>query len=192
MSSASKLFTVMSWNVRGLGDSDKCDVVRDAISAASPTLVCLQETKLTDVTAKKARLFLPPTHASSLHFLSAAGTRGGILTAWNANSFTLESFIARRHTLTTVLSSTLSDHRLSVTNVYAPADHRDSLEFLDGLRELAPHISGPWLLAGDFNLVRSAADKKGRAPDARLCTAFNNTIDDLGLDELPLLDRLYT
>ncbi|CAN6162275.1 unnamed protein product [Urochloa humidicola] len=192
MSSSVKTFTVMSWNVRGLGDSDKCDVVRDAFSAANPSVICIQETKLHDVSLSKARSFLPPSHARSLHFISAAGSRGGILTAWHDSSFTLESFITRRHTLTTVLSSTTSDHLLTVTNVYTPSDHRDSAEFLDGLRELKPHVQGPWLLAGDFNLIRSAADKSGAAPDARLCAAFNAAIDDLGVIELPLLDKLFT
>ena len=41
--------SVMSWNVRGLGDSEKCDVVRDAIASATPSVCCLQETKLHDV-----------------------------------------------------------------------------------------------------------------------------------------------
>jgi len=87
--------SVMSWNVRGLGDSEKCDVVRDAIASATPSVCCFQETKLHDVPAPKARTFLPTTLANSFHFLVAAGTRGGILTAWNASSLTLESFISR-------------------------------------------------------------------------------------------------
>ncbi|CAN6218601.1 unnamed protein product [Urochloa humidicola] len=192
MSSSSKVFSVVSWNVRGLGDSDKCDVVKDALSTASPSIICVQETKLHSVTPQKARSFLPVSHATSLHSLSANGSRGGVLTAWNASSFSLTSFITRKHTLTTVLTSTTSNHILTITNVYAPSDHRDSHDFLDGLRELKPHISGPWLLAGDFNLVRSAADKKGGAPDARLCAAFNATLEDIGVIELPLLDKLFT
>jgi len=51
---------VMSWNVRGLGDSEKCDVVRDAIASATPSVCYLQETKLHDIPAPKARTFLPP------------------------------------------------------------------------------------------------------------------------------------
>ena len=73
--------SVMSWNIRGLGDSEKCDVVRDAIASAAPSVCCLQETKLHDITTKKARTFLPPALAASHHFLGASGTRGGILTA---------------------------------------------------------------------------------------------------------------
>jgi hypothetical protein len=104
-----------------------------------------------------------------------------MVTAWDGNSFTLASFITRHQSLTTVLSSTTSDLQLSVTNVYGPSDHRDSPVFLDGLRELAPHISGMWLIANDFNLIRSAADKSSGHVNSRLCDAFNDTIESLGL-----------
>ncbi|KAG2588484.1 hypothetical protein PVAP13_5NG346681, partial [Panicum virgatum] len=185
-------FTVVSWNVRGLGDSDKCNVVRDAFTTVNPTVICIQETKLHDITTSKAHSFLPPSHVNSYHFIGAAGSRGGILTTWNSNALRMDSYITRRHTLTVVLSSTSSDHRLTITNVYAPSDHRDSPLFLNGLKELKPHINGAWLLLGDFNLVRSATDKNNCAIDTRLCQMFNDTLDHLEVVELPLLDKLFT
>ena len=48
----------------------------------------------------------------------------------------------RKHTLTTVLSSTVTNISFTVTNVYAPSDHRDSAFFLDDLAELAPQSVG--------------------------------------------------
>jgi len=183
--------SVMLWNVRGLDDSEKCDV-RDAIASAAPSVCCLQETKLHDITTKKARTFLPPALAASHHFLGASGTRGGILTAWNPNLFNMDSFIARKHTLTTVLASTMMDLRLTITKVYAPADHRDTHLFLDGLRELLPHIHGPWLLAGDFNLIRCAEEKNTSASSSPHIAAFNQVIHDLCISELPFLDCSFT
>ena len=41
MASCGKNLVVMSWNVRGLGDSDKCVLVRDAIVSSSPAIACL-------------------------------------------------------------------------------------------------------------------------------------------------------
>ena len=41
-----KNFNVVSWNVRGLGDPDKCAIVEDALVSAAPAVICLQETKL--------------------------------------------------------------------------------------------------------------------------------------------------
>ncbi|TVU21770.1 hypothetical protein EJB05_31429, partial [Eragrostis curvula] len=105
---------------------------------------------------------------------------------------TLKSFITRAHSLTTVLSSNTTDLSLTITNVYAPSDHRDSRQFLDGLAELAGHIAGPWLVVGDFNLVRDLSDKNNNSFNANLAAAFNSTLHSLALLELPLLDRLFT
>jgi len=182
----------VSWNVRGLGDPDKCTVVKDALVASAPSVICLQETKLSDLSRFKAHSFLPPHFTDTIQFVRAAGSCGGILTAWNTNLFSLDSFISRRHTLTTALTATSSDLRLTVTNVYAPADHRDSKIFLADLLELQPQITGPWVLIGDFNLIRCATEKSTGNLDTTLCSLFNNTLDSLGVVELPLLDRLYT
>jgi exonuclease III len=148
------------WNVRGLGDPDKCALVKDALVSAAPSLICLQETKLHHINQFQAHSFLPPSFTNTIQYISAARTHGGILSAWNSSTSALQSFISRRYTLTTVLASTTSDHLLTVTNVYAPSDHRDSRIFLEDLLELRPHIQGSWVLLGDFKLIRRASDKK--------------------------------
>ena len=45
---------IAHWNVRGLGDSNKCSLVKDALLASHPSVVCLQETKLQVVDTFKA------------------------------------------------------------------------------------------------------------------------------------------
>lgn len=184
-------FSLVSWNVRGLGDHDKCTLVRDSLCAARPIVVCLQESKLASIPHAKARSFLPSHHVDFL-CVDASNTRGGLVTAWDARSLTLTSFIMRRHTLTTMFTCTASDCCFAVTNVYAPSDHRDSLEFLEDLEEVARQVSGCWTLAGDFNLTRSGEDNSNGHANPTLCDAFNNTIHTRSLIDIPLLDRLFT
>ena len=50
---------ILSWNVRGLGENDKCSLVRDTITSCCPRVVCLQETKLPSLSSFKLRSFLP-------------------------------------------------------------------------------------------------------------------------------------
>jgi exonuclease III len=95
----------MSWNVRGLGDSDKCITVRDAILAASPTVVCLQESKLEDISSFKAKAFLPFKIATTFHFAPSSGARGGMVTAWDQSALTPTNKIEKAYTLTTTFSS---------------------------------------------------------------------------------------
>jgi exonuclease III len=53
-------FAVETWNVRGLGEDDKCTSVCADLAAARPGLVALQETKLSSLSAQKiASSFLP-------------------------------------------------------------------------------------------------------------------------------------
>ena len=58
-----------------------------------------------------------------------------------------------RFTLTTPFTSTTSNYTFTVTNVYAPADHRDSDLFLSKLASIEVDDSVPWLIVGDYNLA---------------------------------------
>lgn len=186
-----KRWYVLSWNVRGLGDSDKCTTVRESLCSSLPSFVCLQETKLCDLSPQKALGFLPRSLPDFL-CLNASGTRGGIVRAWNGAHFTLLSSVVRSISLKATFSSTSDHSPLTITNVYAPSDHRLSPSFLQELVEVRACVSGPWLLIGDFNLVREASDKNNGRVDAGLCSLFNDALDRLEVLELPLLDCQFT
>jgi hypothetical protein len=65
-----------SWNVRGLGDEDKCSLVRDNVASSLPSVMCFQESKLAALDAAKARSFLPSA-LSDFAVVDANGSRGG-------------------------------------------------------------------------------------------------------------------
>lgn len=67
--------TVTSWNVRGLGDLDKCVTVLDTLLLAKPSISCLQETKLNMIVPQKVASFLP-RHLSAMEFIEADGMQG--------------------------------------------------------------------------------------------------------------------
>jgi hypothetical protein len=53
-------------------------------------------------------------------------------------------------------------------------------------------FSGPWILLGDFNLIRSAADKNNAQFNASLANVFNETIENLPISEVVLSDQRFT
>jgi hypothetical protein len=57
---------------------------------------------------------------------------------------------------------------------------------------VALSISGPWLIVGNFNLIRNPVDKNNGNFDVNLSSTFNDAIRSLALFELPQLDHLYT
>jgi hypothetical protein len=97
-----------------------------------------------------------------------------------------------RFSLTTTLSSTISDLVFAITNIYTSADNSLSPLFLAELEALGPLFPLPWLVVSDFNLIRDPTNKNNANFDLNLASAFNETIRTLALFELPLLDKLYT
>jgi len=86
----------------------------------------------------------------------------------------------------------MSDFTFAVTNVYGPAVHTNAAEFLNSLQHIPERTNHAWVIAGDFNLIRWPSDKNNDAFNHTLSSLFNQTVDALALDELPLLDRRFT
>lgn len=142
----------------GPRDPDKCTLVHGAVGDDSPSVACLQETKLASLPLGKDCSFLP-ARLSVLERKDADGSRGGLVTTWDPSVLSLVSRNAGRYTLTTAFSSTSSDLAFTVTNVYAPSDHSFTQEFFDEMMAISNTISGAWLMLGDFNLIRCTEEK---------------------------------
>nr|XP_020185877.1 uncharacterized protein LOC109771591 [Aegilops tauschii subsp. strangulata] len=175
----------------GLGGVDKCGVVRNAIHTVNPVLACIQESKLSDLSTSKARSFLP-SRLGSFVSKNAEGSRGGMVTAWDPNVLSLSASSASRYTLTASLSSTRCALSFRITNVYAPSDHAFTADFVEDLMSVAAGITGPWLVLGDFNLIRFPHEKNNDRFDASRAAVFNSLVNSLALHELALSDRLFT
>jgi exonuclease III len=72
---------IMIWNVRGLNQKSRRDVVRCMVDSTRPDVVCLQETKKAVISRRMVMSTLGADFDEFI-FLPAAGTRGGILLAW--------------------------------------------------------------------------------------------------------------
>ena len=75
--------------------------------------------------------------------------------------------------------------------------HSDSFKqefflFLHELREIRAVCDGPWIVAGDFNLIYKASDKNTSNLNRPMMGRFRRLIDDLALKEIPLLGRKFT
>ena len=119
MTTKFKNISLGGWNVRGLNDDRKCEVVRDYLSSNSFDILFLQETKLHDTTSYKRSIFLP-ANLDEFEHVDAIGTAGGILTAWNSKNWKISAKIAKKRTLTVHFLSVTSDFQFWATNVYGP------------------------------------------------------------------------
>lgn len=186
-----RTISFVSWNVRGLGQSSRCDDVLAELLSVRPSIVALQETKLPTVSNQKRNSFLP-ARLSNFVTRDSVGASGGMLTAWDASVFSLENASPLPYTLTSGLSLRADSVSFSLTNVYAPTSRENKPAFFRELASIADSISSPWMLLGDFNLTRFPDDKNTDSFNVADADRFNEVINALGLIEIPLVDRAYT
>jgi hypothetical protein len=60
------------------------------------------------------------------------------------------------------------------------------------LKAITPDDNIPWLICGDFNMIRYACEKNNDNFRHNEADAFNDMIHDICLIELPLMDRQFT
>jgi exonuclease III len=71
---------ILCWNVRGLGDLDKCSVFKETIKESNVMIFCLQEAKLSDISPSKFYSFA----SASFHNYTSGnvnGSRSGTIIA---------------------------------------------------------------------------------------------------------------
>ena len=83
-------FSILSWNVRGLNNLAKRKAVQTFVSDLKCNIVCLQETKISDLTNALVIETLGPRYRDNFISLPAVGSRGGILIACS-NDFEITS-----------------------------------------------------------------------------------------------------
>lgn len=186
-----KKIKVLSWNVRGLGCDRKVNVVSDVIRTSRCDFVCLQETKwnMHDLNYYLRLLssFFQP-HVAVLH---AIGTAGGCLMA-QKREYEMQSSWVTRHMVTTILKHGGSGNTLAVTSVYGPSRDDLKIDFMAELKSLVGCIHVPWILAGDFNLVRWLIDRSADLRGMKLMCLFNDLIRETSLIDNPLKNRNFT
>jgi exonuclease III len=78
-----KKIIMLCWNIRGLGDINKCKVVRDAIRSSRCDVVLYQETKWNKVELSYMCALYPSYFDKNIVCTNAPNSAGGYLIAWN-------------------------------------------------------------------------------------------------------------
>lgn len=188
-----KKIKLLSWNVRGLVNNEKANVVRDVVRASRCDICCMQETKFSG-NGNDLNYFsrvLPSYFERQYAILYALGTRGGCFIAWKRDYEMMNSW-STRHSVTAILRQSSTAKILAVTTVYGPTTDEDKPTFLMELKQLKEMIDHPWALTGDFNMVRFLIDRSGDLRGMDLMTLFNDLITETDLMDVPLKNRAFT
>lgn len=187
----SEQLSVLSWNVHGLNDSAHRELVKQVSIGVKPSVVCLQEAKLSSMSS----IIVTDTLGQNLtgfEVLDAAGTRGGILLAWDEIAVSMADFHRGQFTISALVSLLTTGTTFRLTTCYGPADDRRKEDFLQEMLSLKPANGVPWLIIGDFNLIYQASDKNNLNLNRRLMGKFRAALDDCELLEICLQNRRFT
>ncbi|CAN1132928.1 hypothetical protein LINPERHAP2_LOCUS7343 [Linum perenne] len=120
------------------------------------------------------------------------GLSGGIWVLWKEQDVDV-TIHEHSNQLVHLECSIDGGEKLFVSGVYGSPRGVTRMELWDYIRDLHQRMHGPWLLCGDFNSIRSMADKTGGAAfiSAR-CRDFNNCAEDCQLMDIDYTGPRFT
>jgi endonuclease/exonuclease/phosphatase family metal-dependent hydrolase len=181
----------MDWNIRGVNSIERCDDLANKISQSNPSIICLQETKNESFDSTCIRKFCL-RRMNQFAYQPSIGLSGGIITIWNGSLFSGTIISQTRFQITVKLQCNISQDIFYVTNVYAPCDTEGRTEFIEWFMTLDYSLYDLWIVMGDFNMIRSTADRNRLGGNLSNILHFNSIIQEHDLEEIPLKGRNYT
>jgi exonuclease III len=126
---------ILIWNVWGLNAMTRQDAVWMLVNVAKVDIVCLQETKMAEVSRRLILSMLGSDFDNNSIFLPSVGASGGVLIAWRAalgmvGASRLDAYCA------SVQFCPENGEAWWLTCVYGPHGNEDKLSFLQELRTL--------------------------------------------------------
>lgn len=151
----------------------------------------LQETKWNNYELIYYLRTLPSFFNRNCVALHANNSAGGLLIAWKHGFEYLNSWVTK-NSATVLLRQINSGAKLLITNVYGPRIDQLKLAFINEIRFLASLVNYPWIIEGDFNLVRWLIDRSGNQRSFTLMSLFNDLIRELEVIDIPLQNWRFT
>ncbi|XP_057444431.1 uncharacterized protein LOC130736645 [Lotus japonicus] len=187
---------ILTYNVRGLGNSVKWRIIREMITKEEVNFACFQETKLEAIDTWLCRA-LWGDDSFEWTFTPAVNRGGGLLCLWLRGTFNLiRSYLGSGFIC---LQGVWGDGNLpyAIVNFYGSCTLQEKILQWGELTALrARLLSHLWCIVGDFNSVRSPEERIGisSGPDSsrRDTDEFNGFINDMELLDLPLVGRKFT
>ena len=131
-------------------------------------IVCLQETKRETFDLQYIKNFCTPAF-DAFEFLPSVGASSGLITIWKSTYFEGHLAFHNSFSLSVDFRSLHNNAEWLLTNIYGPCTDEGKLSFVDWLKNIAMPEEVDWLLVGDFNLMRSPANRNKPGGDINQC-----------------------
>ncbi|KAI9070629.1 hypothetical protein K1719_047409, partial [Acacia pycnantha] len=123
--------------------------------------------------------------------VEAVGFSGGIWVLWNREELCVDVLVKEEQFLYCRLN--LNGKEMLFTAVYASPCEQKRQQVWSMLYGLAMEIHEPWLVAGDFNEIKSPMEQRGgRGANETRCRVFNEWIQDCNLVDMETKGPFFT
>ena len=147
----------LSWNYRGIGNSQSARALRDLVQRWNPKIVFLMETKASAKRMTKVKEMIGFPNGL---VVPSEGKSGGIALLWIREvEVEIKSF-SRFH-IDAVVTDYSLDLSWRLTGFYGNLDINLRRESWNLLRMLNSQYQMPWVCTGDYNEILSATEKCG-------------------------------
>jgi exonuclease III len=186
-----KKWIVLCWNIRDLNDKSKQLALMNAINISGCSVVCLQERKKShfDLAFIKSCC---PRRFDDFVYIPSDGASGGLIIIWDSLVFAGMIMHCEKFDVSVHFTSVHSSQSWTLVNIYGPCSGDSRGEFVQWLFNLNIPPDEDWLLVGDFNFIRSQANRNKPGGNVNDMLTFNDFIRRQGLTELPMKGRKYT
>lgn len=178
-----------SWNLRGLNDPIKQKAAKDFLNKNQLSLIGLIEHKIKTPNIRRITNYICPhwqTTDNSVH-----APIGRILLAWNPAVLTITVLTKASQFIHCHVHAIQEGHDFLVTFVYGANDHVERRDLWKDLLSLYSAL--PWVVLGDFNVVRNPNEKVGGNNHWTHCLdEFNDCLYSCELYDLRFTGSYYT
>ncbi|KAF5461248.1 hypothetical protein F2P56_021060 [Juglans regia] len=182
---------IVSWNVRGLHDPNKRLQVRNLLRQWKGDIICLQETKLEDISRQIVRSLWRGQHVG-WSFLPSNGASGGVLVMFDTRVVERVEECVGDFTVACSFVNIDDGFKWAFVGVYGPnLDSKRRLLW----EELAGVLSWweiPCCIGGDFNISRFPSERSGVSHLTAAMRDFSDFISEQELMDLPLSGGTFT
>ncbi|KAM0065492.1 putative RNA-directed DNA polymerase [Helianthus debilis subsp. tardiflorus] len=191
MSAQNWASTSRAFKNRGVRDPRKSEWIRGLKTTHGVHFLAIQETKMGGV---NRFLYSQLWGRSRFEFdsVDAVGMSGGLLSLWNPAVFNKVGVVRNRNYLVVSGNLVATGELVNVINVYAQNDPIARRGLWEELKTVKDSHPGLWILLGDFNDVRSPAERRNSEFVAINAEFFNQFIADADLSEYTMGGRQFT
>ena len=182
---------ILSWNVRDANDPDKRKVIKNFIRRYRADVVCLQETKIKEMSNVLVRS-LGVGRQLNWKVMNAEGSAGGILVFWDNSSISLVDSVVGSFSVSCLFRMPEDGFQWAFTGVYGPVENSDREAFWEELGSIKGLWEGPWCVGDDFNEVLFPYESSRGGRLSNSMRRFSDIMNDLDLRDLPLQGGPYT